>query len=146
VPPSSDPSPAPMPTPAPTPTPTPSPTPNPAPRVTLNGRVFAASSGGPDHYPVGMSISARVLIVEGVNAGRETSAYMGYKFADLEAGTMTLLVSTSGYQDVRRTVTILNDTTLDVGLEPGDWPGFVLSGMIRERWGDPIGDVGIEAF
>lgn len=85
------------------------------------------------------------MIVEGVNAGRETSSYMGYTFADLEPGTMTLLVSTSGYQELRRTVTVLNDTTLDIGLEPGPWAGFVLSGVIREEWGEPIGDVGIEA-
>jgi hypothetical protein len=70
---------------------------------------------------------------------------MGYKFADLEAGTMTVLFSTSGYQELRQTVTVLNDTTLDVGLEPGPWPGFVLSGVITEQWSEPIGDVGIEA-
>jgi len=113
--------------------------------VVLSGRVYAAAAGGPDHYPVGTPISARVLIVEGVNAGRETSSSGGYKFEDLEAGTMTLLFSTSGYQELRRTVSVRNDTTLDVGLEPGPWPGFVLSGVIREEWGDPVGDVGIEA-
>ena len=43
---------------------------------------------------------------------------MGYTFADLEPGTMTLPVGTSGYEELRRTVTVLNDTTLDVGLEP----------------------------
>src|SRR6185503_12346072 len=64
----------PSPPPSPAPTPTPSPAPTPGPRVVLSGRVYAAAAGGPDHYPVGTPISARVLIVEGVNAGRETSS------------------------------------------------------------------------
>jgi hypothetical protein len=97
--------------------------------VVLSGTVYAAASGGIDHYPIGTAISARVLIVGGVNAGRETSsAYPGYKLTDLEPGTMTLLFSTSGYNDTLRTVDVRTDTTLDVGLEPGLWPGFVLSG------------------
>jgi hypothetical protein len=108
--------------------------------------VYAAASGGPDHYPSGSALSARVLIVEGVNAGRETSsAHGGYKLADLEPGTMTLHFSTSGYKDQRRTLEVRADTTLDVGLEPGLWPGFVLFGLITTQWGEPIYDVGVEA-
>jgi hypothetical protein len=108
--------------------------------------VYAAASGGIDHYPIGTAISARVLIVGGVNAGRETSSpYPGYKLTDLEPGTMTLLFSTSGYTDTLRTVDVRTDTTLDVGLEPGPWPGFVLSGVITTQWGEPIGSVGVEA-
>src|SRR6266850_2192155 len=122
------------------------PTPPPPSRVVLSGRVYAAASGGPDHYPSGSALSARVLIVEGVNAGRETSSvYGGYKLADLEPGTMTLQFSTSGYKDLRRTVEARADATVDVGLEPGPWPGFVLSGLITTQWGEPIGDVGLEA-
>jgi hypothetical protein len=128
------------------PPPGPSPTPPSTSRVVLSGRVYSASSGGPDHYPVGTSISAGVHIVEGVNAGRgTTSANGGYTLTDLEPGTMTLFISTSGYREVRRTVEVRENTTLDIGLEPGPWPGFVLSGIIREEWGEPVGDVGLEA-
>jgi hypothetical protein len=102
------------------PSPNPSPTPPPAPgqRVTLSGRVYAAADA-PDHYPAGNSLSARVYIAEGVNAGREvSSAGGGYRLTDLEPGTMTLHFSTSGYVDQLRTVDVRTDTTLDVGLDP----------------------------
>ncbi len=132
--------------PAPSPTPSPTPTPTPGPRVSLSGRVFAATSGGADHSPAGSSLSARVFVVDGPNAGREvSSAGGGYRLADLEQGTMTLHFSTSGYVDQLRTIDLRADTMLDVGLEPGPWPGFVLSGVITEEWGDPVSDVGIEA-
>jgi len=81
------------------------------------------------HRLPGSALRARVLIVEGVNAGRETSsAYGGYTLADLERGTMTLLFSTSGYEDVRRTVEVRADATLDVGLEPGPGRGSCCRG------------------
>jgi PEGA domain len=133
--------------PAPTPTPTPNPTPTPGPRVVLSGKVYAASSGGVDHYGAGAFISARVFVVSGVNAGRETySPFPGYKFSDLEPGVMTLHVSSSGYQDQLLIVDVRTDTTLDIGLEPGPWPGFVLSGNITTQWGELINDPGVEAI
>jgi hypothetical protein len=114
--------------------------------VTLSGRVYAAADGGAGHYPAGSTLSARVFIAEGVNAGREvSSAGGGYRLTDLEQGTMTLHFSTSGYKDELRTVDVRADTTLDVGLEPGPWPGFVISGNITTEWGELIGDVGVEA-
>src|SRR5512145_2726672 len=79
----------PSPTPPSSPSPTPTPTPTPGARVTLSGRVYAAAAA-PDHYPAGNSLSARVFIAEGVNAGREvSSAGGGYRLTDLEQGTMT---------------------------------------------------------
>ena len=113
--------------------------------MTLSGRVYAAADA-PDHYPAGNSLSARVLIAEGVNAGREVSSAGGvYRLTDLEPGTMTLHFSTSGYKDQLRTVDLRTDTTLDVGLEPGPWPGFVISGNITTEWGELIHDPGVEA-
>ena len=130
---------------SPSPNPSPTPPPTPGSRVTLSGRVYAASDA-PEHYPAGNSLSARVFIAEGVNAGREvSSANGGYRLTDLEPGTMTLHFSTSGYRDELRTVDVRTDTTLDVGLEPGPWPGFVVSGNITTEWGELIPDVGVEA-
>ena len=115
--------------------------------MALSGRVYAASAGGPDHYPVGDPISARVFVVSGVNAGRETySPYPGYRMADLEQGVMTLHVSSSGYTDRLLTVDVRTDTTLDIGLEPAPWPGFVVSGRITTEWGELIDDPGVEAW
>jgi hypothetical protein len=115
--------------------------------VVLSGKVYAASSGtAPDHYGAGATIGARVFIVSGVNAGRETySPSPGYKLTDLEPGVMTLHVSSSGYIDQLLTVDVRTDTTLDVGLEPGPWPGFVISGKITTEWGELINDPGVEA-
>jgi len=115
--------------------------------VVLSGKVYAASNGtAPDHYGAGAFISARVFVVSGVNAGRETySPYPGYKLTDLEAGVMTLHVSSSGYIDKLLTVDVRTDTTIDIGLDPGPWPGFVISGNITTEWGELINDPGVEA-
>ncbi|HEY1307957.1 MAG TPA: hypothetical protein VGF24_30600 [Vicinamibacterales bacterium] len=109
--------------------------------------MFAATAAVA-HYPVNTGLSARVLVVDGVNAGRETSGYLsyvGYTLTDLEPGTMTLRFTTSGYQEAVRTVDVQKDTTLDVGLEPGPWPGFAISGIITTEWGERIDTPGVEA-
>jgi hypothetical protein len=116
------------------------PSPQPAQRVMLSGAVYAAVSQRAIQ-------DARVQIVDGPNMGRETltNGAGHYEFANLSAGTMTLQFSSSGYLDVRRTETISADTTLEIRLERGPEPGFVLSGTVSTLWGEPIDDVGVEA-
>jgi hypothetical protein len=108
--------------------------------VTLAGTVYAAASQ--------RSIQdVRVQIVDGPNIGREsvTNGAGHYEFANLVAGTVTLRFSSSGYLDLQRTENIQSDTTLEVRLDRGPEPGFVLSGVVTTQWGAPIDDVGVEA-
>ncbi len=112
----------------------------PAQRVLLAGTVYAAASQR-------VIQDVRVQIVDGANAGRETftDGAGRYQFSNLMAGAMTLQFSSSGYLDLRRTENIHADTTLEVRLDRGPEPGFVLSGSVTTLWGEPIDDVGVEA-
>ncbi len=116
------------------------PSPQPAQRVTLSGTVYAAASQRTIQ-------DVRIQIVDGPNSGREslTNGAGRYEFSNLIAGMMTLRFSSSGYLDLRRTETIQSDTTLEVRLDRGPEPGFVLSGVVTTQWGEPIDDVGVEA-
>lgn len=107
-------------------------------RVVLSGTVSAAANESPIR-------NVRVAVVDGVNAGRETfSNDVGhYQLADLEPGTFTLLFSTGEYLDLQRTEVVGANTTLNVQLEK---KGFLLSGVIKTQWGEPIGDVGVNAL
>jgi large repetitive protein len=109
-------------------------------RVTLIGTVYADASGRTIQ-------DVRVAVVDGVNAGRATmtNGAGAYTLTDLLPGTMTLLFTSSGYLDLRRTETIQRDTTLDVRLVRGPEPGVVLSGRVTTMWGEVLGDVGVEA-
>jgi hypothetical protein len=105
--------------------------------VAVSGTVYAAANGSP--IP-----NARVQVVQGVNAQRETYANnVGYyTMTELEPGTLTLQFSSSEFVDLQRTEVVQANTTLNVQLEK---KGFVLSGRITTQWGEPVGDVGIEA-
>lgn len=83
----------------------------------------------------------------GVNIGRETLTDGAgvFTLSELEPGAMTLMFTSSGYVDLQRSETIRADTTLDVRLDRGPEPGFVLSGHVTTLWGEAIGDVGVEA-
>lgn len=116
------------------------PSPQPAARVTLTGTVRAAGSLAPIQ-------DVRVQVLEGPNAGRETMTNPAGSFTlpDLIAGTIVLQFTNPSYVDLRRTEAVLRDTTIEVTLERGPLPGFVLSGLITTQWGAPIDDVGVEA-
>jgi hypothetical protein len=102
----------------------------------LSGTVYAAADGSPIPH-------ARVQVVDGVNALRETYANNvgSYTLAELEPGTLTLRFGSSEFVDLQRTETVQANTTLNVQLEQ---KGFVLSGRITTQWGEPIGDAGVE--
>lgn len=108
--------------------------------MTLTGTVYAAAS-------MRTIQDVRVQIVDGPNMGRETltNGAGRYEFADLAAGMTTLRFSSSGYLDLQRTENIQSDTTLEVRLDRGPEPGFVLSGVVTTQWGEPLDDVGVEA-
>lgn len=108
-------------------------------RVAVSGVVSTAPGGNPILYP-----HTLVRIVQGANAGRETfSDDAGhYELRDLEPGTFTLLFSNGEHLELQRTEVVQADTTLNVQLER---KGLTLSGVITTQWGEPIGDVGVEA-
>jgi hypothetical protein len=107
-------------------------------RVVLSGTISAAENGAPIYR-------TRVEVVDGVNAGRLTFSNDAgrYELANLEPGAFTMLFSNGEFLDLRRAEVVRANTTLDVQLEQ---KGFVLSGRITTQWGEPIGDVGVEAL
>lgn len=106
--------------------------------MVLSGTVSAAANGLPVRR-------VYVHVVEGVNTGRFTySTDAGrYELTDLEPGAFTVQFEGGEYVDARRADEFRVNTTLNVQLEK---KGFVLSGVIKTQWGEPIGDVGVNAI
>ena len=106
--------------------------------MVLSGTVSAAANGLP-------LAGVYIHVVDGVNSGRSTYSIDGgrYELANLEPGAFTVQFGAGEYVDVRRADEFRVDTTLNVQLEK---KGFVLSGVIKTQWGEPIGDVGVNAL
>lgn len=130
------PSPTPEPITIPPPTPEPPtfepPTPEPT-LVSLTGMV-RSNTGNPLN-------GAMVTILDGVNAGRTTTADTNgkYKFDDLTVGNGNLSAVAVGYQEARAGVHINGTNTLDLILEPANYAGtWVGNGTGTASDGSPI--------
>lgn len=112
-----------------------SPLPRPFSRVSLTGTATDAVDGRPvPQVRVQVVDSDRFVFSD--DAGR-------YTLAELEPGTLKLQFTSSEYRDLLRTEVVQANATLDVRLER---KGLILSGLITTQWGEPIGDVGVEAM
>ena len=106
--------------------------------MVVSGTVSTAANGLPLR-------GAYVHVVEGVNTGRFTYSIDAgrYELANLEPGAFTVQFESGEYLNVWRAAEFRVDTTLNVQLEK---KGLVLSGVIKTQWGEPIGDVGVNAI
>ena len=125
------PSSSPSPSPSPSPTPALAPAPTPEPTYVLSGYVH-------DELTSGTITTARLEVIQGVNAGKTAASDSGglYRFEQLKAGSMRMRITATNYALRESDVSISGDLTMNVQLAPV--MPYVYSGIVTDGVGRPV--------